>query len=342
MKMRGFSKIILLPIILTLVVFVGFGISRNARAQTTSSQIVDVNFPCPDGSFGLGSCPPSTDIPSYINNLYKFAVGIAGLLALGMIVAGGVYYTVSAGSSDKQREAKDMITSAVWGVVLLFASYMILNTVNPQITLLNINFSGASKLSPTPPAESTNVVANCPAFSVITIHPPVTVKAISSYGSTCEYRKNVLTSQATFVTDDKYYDKSFFNKSIDAGATIWTYPYFISSNGASTAQCLIYAYQNPGTTVVNMVALQNTISLCAPQDQKLPACKAWTFTAQESGTKGGAQTPVNITVSVSGSFNYPDTLNPPPTSASGGTPGLNKSHCYTTYCTNAAWSCSSS
>ncbi|MEK7086933.1 MAG: pilin [Patescibacteria group bacterium] len=90
--------------------------------------IVDVSFP---------GAPVATDnISSYIVSLYKFGVGIAGILAVGMIVTGAILYSIS-GAVDKKNEGKDMIYSAIWGVVLLLGSYLILKTVNPRLVELS-------------------------------------------------------------------------------------------------------------------------------------------------------------------------------------------------------------
>lgn len=90
-----------------------------------------------DVSFGQPSEVGSTNIADYISNVYIFGVGIAGVLAVGVIVAGAIYYAVSGGNPDKQRDARSMITSALWGLALLLGSYLILNTINPQITTLS-------------------------------------------------------------------------------------------------------------------------------------------------------------------------------------------------------------
>ncbi|MDP2650826.1 MAG: hypothetical protein Q8P04_01900, partial [bacterium] len=53
------------------------------------------------------------------------------------IVFGGILYTVSAGNASKQDDAKQWITGALIGLLLLFGSYLILNTINPELTKLN-------------------------------------------------------------------------------------------------------------------------------------------------------------------------------------------------------------
>src|SRR3989344_1902156 len=97
---------------------------------------IDFSFPCPPSGAGLGDCPdPSTSIPNYIIRFYQFGVGIAGILAVGMIVVGAITISLS-GAIDKQKEGKDMIKSAIWGIALLLGSYLILNTINPELTKL--------------------------------------------------------------------------------------------------------------------------------------------------------------------------------------------------------------
>jgi len=83
-----------------------------------------------------GATADTSSIQGYIVNFYEFGLAIAGILAVGMIVAGAIFYSLSGASPDKQSEAKDMITSAIWGVVLLFGSYLILKTINPSLVVL--------------------------------------------------------------------------------------------------------------------------------------------------------------------------------------------------------------
>jgi|GEM_PF-1487174 len=125
----------ILKIVFFLILFFSFSfIVRGA--------IVDYKFPCTSfGTQALGytdcsSADTTASIPNYIRRLYQFAIGISGILAVGMMVAGGILYTVSGGSPDKQNEGKDMIFSALWGLGLLFGAYVILNTINPQLVAI--------------------------------------------------------------------------------------------------------------------------------------------------------------------------------------------------------------
>ncbi|MEX2053954.1 MAG: pilin [Candidatus Colwellbacteria bacterium] len=71
-----------------------------------------------------------------VYNLYNWALGIGSLLALAIIIYGGVLYSASAGNPSRIEEAKKWITSALFGLALLFSTVIILNVVNPRLTTL--------------------------------------------------------------------------------------------------------------------------------------------------------------------------------------------------------------
>lgn len=72
------------------------------------------------------------DFGDYINGLLTFAIGIAGALAVVMIVVGGIQY-MSTDNFGEKMEGKGRIKNAVGGMLLLLGAYMILNTLNPNL-----------------------------------------------------------------------------------------------------------------------------------------------------------------------------------------------------------------
>jgi hypothetical protein len=112
-----------------------------AHAVTT----VNLNYPSFASSSGLAD---------FVNKLYNWSLGIAGTLAVVMIVYGGIKYIVSAGNVGQQSDAKSIITNAIWGIVLLAGAYLILFTINPQLVNLSANEPG---LTPIPAATSTTL-----------------------------------------------------------------------------------------------------------------------------------------------------------------------------------------
>lgn len=75
-------------------------------------------------------------IAGQIANLYIWALGIGALVALGALIFGGLLYITSAGNASRQDDAKEWIFGAVIGLFILFGSYLILNTINPNLTVL--------------------------------------------------------------------------------------------------------------------------------------------------------------------------------------------------------------
>ncbi|MFA6918632.1 MAG: pilin [Patescibacteria group bacterium] len=84
----------------------------------------------------------------YINLWYTFLVGVAGLLAMVMIVFGGVNWLTSGGSSSAIGDAKKTISSALIGLTLALLSYVLLQIINPNLlslkmpSMANITYSG--------------------------------------------------------------------------------------------------------------------------------------------------------------------------------------------------------
>jgi len=81
-------------------------------------------------------CVKAAQSPAgFVGQFYKIALGLAGAAALGVMIYGAVLWTVSGAVSTKQ-DAKEWITGAVWGVVLLLSAYLILFTINPDLVNL--------------------------------------------------------------------------------------------------------------------------------------------------------------------------------------------------------------
>lgn len=80
----------------------------------------------------------SADLTQYVKKVYKFAVGLIAIIAVVMIMVGGLQWTFAAGNPGKIDNAKTTITSAVAGLVLVLSSYLILDFINPNLTDLKL------------------------------------------------------------------------------------------------------------------------------------------------------------------------------------------------------------
>ncbi len=299
-------------ILIALVFFAFFAViaANTARAQNTQNPpIVNVNFPCP-------TCAQNpSDITTYLDTFYKFSLWIGGALALGMIVAGGVMRIISSGSPDKIHEANDMITSAIFGLLLLFGAVLVLNTVNPQLTLLKLPTADEAFVSGPQTITETLADTNCVAQNVKDFGNIAVWDGKEQYSPlNCIYRRDVLKNSqydgATFTADNQYYDEDF---TMLNGSIVWLYPYFTGTgtDPLATAKCLVYAYKEPGaSSTVQMTPLDPNLHICSPQYQSIlgPVCSEWTYTGVDDS---GNQVTQKITVTTS-TFNYPDPNSPPP------------------------------
>jgi len=78
------------------------------------------------------------DLNQIIAWFYYFIISIAGIAAFAMLVWGGFEWMTSAGSPARISSAKDRISSALLGLLLILASWLILQVINPELTMLNL------------------------------------------------------------------------------------------------------------------------------------------------------------------------------------------------------------
>jgi hypothetical protein len=236
-----------------------------------------------DTSIFQAGTAASMDIVGYIKSLYNAGLAIGGIFAVGMIVIGAIFRITSAGSPDKIREGNEMIVSALWGVALLFGSYLILNTVNPQIVTLQIAGGSQTNIRPvtacsdlpknTTPMKWNGKTGNCldacgPGVTACgpTESPPNCVvcayatpehcsDTASHYSSPtpCTTGSGIKTSFAGSGDKDITTPlcspdcasgiKRFDHVTISQGGTVWEAAYYPEKVGLWNASCVVYAYK---------------------------------------------------------------------------------------------------
>lgn len=148
--MKNFKKISA-SIVLGIVLFFGVGFLTLANAQEVSPEVMP-KYEIPELQIDLSSigvtfsdvtCVNSNGgfvcsiswISDYIAGIYQYALGIGGVLAAVMLMAGGVLWLVSGGDTGRISKAKTLITGSITGLVILFSSYMLLFQINPDLTV---------------------------------------------------------------------------------------------------------------------------------------------------------------------------------------------------------------
>jgi len=86
------------------------------------------------GPKGGYEVPKTTEmIGKYIRAIYKYAIGIVGILAAVVLMFGGVLWLTAGGNAERIGNAKSWIGAALTGLVLALTSYMILYMINPAL-----------------------------------------------------------------------------------------------------------------------------------------------------------------------------------------------------------------
>jgi hypothetical protein len=87
----------------------------------------------------------ATDFGYFIRNVYLLSIGIVGIAVFVQFIRAGLEYMLAAGNIGKVENAKEYMTNAVLGAVLLLSSYLILNVINSD--LLDINMFNKTYLT---------------------------------------------------------------------------------------------------------------------------------------------------------------------------------------------------
>lgn len=72
-------------------------------------------------------------IGEYIAGVYKYAIGIVGILAAVVLMVGGVLWIIAGGNATTIGEAKAWIGASLTGLVIALCSYTILYQINPDL-----------------------------------------------------------------------------------------------------------------------------------------------------------------------------------------------------------------
>lgn len=83
----------------------------------------------------------------YIEAIYNYGLAIGAILAAIVIMFAGIIWLTSAGSQEKVGQAKKMFGGSIVGLFILFGSYLILNTISPNLVeTKTINLSGIDNI----------------------------------------------------------------------------------------------------------------------------------------------------------------------------------------------------
>jgi len=64
-----------------------------------------------------------------VGNALRILIAVSGALAVAAILAGAVYYVISQGDAGRIKQAKEILSNAIIGLVIILASYAIVTFI---------------------------------------------------------------------------------------------------------------------------------------------------------------------------------------------------------------------
>ncbi len=143
--MKKYQKIIITALLWSLITIIfsaGIAIAQEDKNITYKMQ---VGIPGTDFADEITMDKGSTYyIALFVQAIYKYGISVVAILAAVMIMAGGIIWLTSAGSQERVGKAKDLIIGSLTGLILLFGSWVVLNTINPR--LVNFDLSNIDNI----------------------------------------------------------------------------------------------------------------------------------------------------------------------------------------------------
>lgn len=134
-----------------LALFLLLAIAAHAQGSITDIGGYKLIVPLP----AFGEAPKT--LAELVKYLYLWAMRFVGIAAVIMVAVGGVRYVLAGGNPGKEGDAKDQITHALLGILVVLGSYLILSTINPS--LVNFGPTEAAKINKSLPRDFTGARA---------------------------------------------------------------------------------------------------------------------------------------------------------------------------------------
>lgn len=97
-------------------------------------------YPSVGGSQLSQDVAASKSIPSLVKYLFNLAVWICILVAVLVLIIGGIQYVSSTGDVSKMSGAKTRIYSSLLGLTILIGAWFVLHTMNPSLVIPKITY----------------------------------------------------------------------------------------------------------------------------------------------------------------------------------------------------------
>ena len=146
------KKILILSFLVSILFFINtpvLPVQGNSGQEQEDSQVNTLIDTKHDG-YAKGNYSIN-DLLGLVIRASKYILGLVGALTLLIFVYGGVMFLVSAGNQESVKKAKDILTAAIVGLVIVFASFLIIKFV---LSVLGVDWEGKFYKIPPPSNNS--------------------------------------------------------------------------------------------------------------------------------------------------------------------------------------------
>lgn len=105
--------------------------AQNLLNDTAAVKEYNVRYSCKEIQAILSKGGTSL-IYGYIGMIYKWAASIVGVISITVIILSGIQMSASGGDPEALSKSKTRIIQSISGIIILFLSGIILNTINPN------------------------------------------------------------------------------------------------------------------------------------------------------------------------------------------------------------------
>ena len=124
-----------------------FAIGECAPNKACCKQSPSYTDPTTNASFDYDPLEPipgtegmdTSTLKGFLEGLFLFVLWSAGIASLFMISIGGFWYMTSAGNTSRVTEAKNIIANALWGLVVVLITWLILYVINPDLVRIDLS-----------------------------------------------------------------------------------------------------------------------------------------------------------------------------------------------------------
>jgi hypothetical protein len=132
MIFRKNRKKLIIFFTIIIVLFLGLNIKGVFAADPPPS--LELDWPASPLNTNLTVDSKIGDLVKYF---YEWGISLGILAVFGILIFAGIQYLTSTGDPGKMKDALSKIKNALMGIALLLGSFILLNTINPSLTVFN-------------------------------------------------------------------------------------------------------------------------------------------------------------------------------------------------------------